>query len=499
MDKRIKESQTISPGETDESSLFLADEFLWKPVGKIARVFPSCRVQNTIREAAGLLEASGRDAIIVINDEGSPSGLVTDSDLRQKVVIEGYCADEAVGKIMSSPLVYVNDSETVFEALLSMMKDGIKHLGVFYNNAVRRMITERDLLLEGIHSPVLLVHDIKNVRQISGLKEAYAKVPAMVGRLLSRGVLVGHVNEIITAVNDAVLARVMDMTLEQIGPPPADFAFLLFGSEGRKEQTLKTDQDNGIVYSDPEPEDESDVNRYFLEMGTLVCDQLHEIGQKYCDFNVMAKNPKWCQPMSRWEKYYRAWIVGLDPERILYASIFFDFRLGFGSQELVDELHEALFAKLEQWQALLGHMAQNTLYYRLPISFFGNFVLRKRGEGKGGLNIKGAMRLLVDFSRIYALQEKIKETNTAKRLLALYRRQRFKKKEYDNIMHAYNFLMYQRLRHQSRMIEQGGDSPDNFIKPGNLTAIDQQALKAAFKQIRIARVKLKKMDFFPYS
>ncbi|MFO7970258.1 MAG: DUF294 nucleotidyltransferase-like domain-containing protein [Desulfobacterales bacterium] len=499
MDKRRKQSKTIRKIETNQSPLFLGDEFLWKPVGDIARALPSCCAKNSVRQAAESLKASGWSAIVVIDDEGFPAGIVTDSDLCQKVVLEGWSREEAVGTIMSSPLRYVNCSVTVFEALLSMMRYGIKHLGVFYNSRTLRMVTERDLLLEGIYSPVLLVHEIQSARETFELKEAYAKLPAMVGRLLSRGALVGQVNEIITAVNDAVLARVMERTLEQIGPPPVDFAFLLFGSEGRKEQTLKTDQDNGIVYSDPEAEEASDVNRYFLEMGTLVCDQLHEIGQKYCDFNVMAKNPKWCQPMSQWEKYYRAWIVGLDPERILYASIFFDFRLGYGSQELVDELHEALFAKLEQWPGLLGHMAQNTFYYRLPIGFFGNFVLRKHGEGQGGLNIKGAMRLLVDFSRIYALQDGIKETNTAKRLLALYQRQRFKKKEYDNITHAYNFLMIQRLRHQSRMIEEIGSAADNFIKPGNLTAIDRQALKASFKQIRIARGKLKKMDFFPYS
>lgn len=499
MDKRIKKSQTISPIETDKSSVSLADEFLWEPVGKIARVFPSCRAQNTIREAAGLLNDGGQGAIVVIDDKGYPSGLVTDSDLRRKVVLGDYRTDEAVAAIMSSPLIYVNDSATVFEALLSMMKYGIKHLGVFFNNAIRTMVTEKDLLLEGIYSPALLVREIQTAREISGLKEAYAKLPVMVGWLLSRGVHVSYVNEIITVVNDTVLARVMNMTLKQLGPPPVDFAFLLFGSEGRKEQTLKTDQDNGIVYSDPAEKDESDVERYFREMGSRVCDQLHEIGQKYCDFNIMAKNPKWCQPMSRWKKYYRAWVVGLDPERILYASIFFDFRLGFGSQVLVDELHEALFAKLEEWPGLLGHMAQNTFYYLLPVGFFGNFVVRKRGEGKGGLNIKGAMRLLVDFSRIYALQAGIKETNTARRLLALYQRQRFKKKEYNNIMHAYNFLMIQRLRHQARMIEESGGPPDNFIKPGNLTAIDQQALKAAFRQIRTARKKLKKLDFFPYS
>jgi CBS domain-containing protein len=289
----------------------------------------------------------------------------------------------------------------------------------------------------------------------------------------------------------------MEMTLADMGSPPAEFAFLLFGSEGRKEQTLKTDQDNAIVFADVAEQDREAVNRYFLELGTRVCDQLHEIGQQHCEFNIMAKNPDWCQPLSVWKKYYRKWVISDDPDRILNAGIFFDFRLGHGSPGLVAQLHSALFAELAEWPGLLRHMARNTLHYRPPLGFFGNFVLQEKGRGKGALDIKSAMRLVVDFGRIYAMQTQMTETNTVKRLRALYDQQRLDKEAFDDLVHAYEFLMHQRLRHQSRVLESGRGEVNNYLRPGDLTTIDQQALKEAFKQIRVAQAKLR-VDFFLY-
>jgi len=473
-----------------------AEAFLWKSVGDIARTFPSCSASTPIRQAAELLSASGRSAIVILDEKGRPAGMVTDDDLRKKVIVAGLSSLREVGAIMSAPLVYVSAKVPVFEAMLVMMGHRVKHLGVFDDGRIRGVITERDLLLEGTHSPVFLIHEIQSAREKVRLKEAYAKLPSVVSRLLASGVTAGFVNGIITSITDAVLARIFDMVLDSMGPPPAEFAFLLFGSEGRREQTLKTDQDNAIVYADVAQKDQQQVRDYFLEMGTRICDLLNETGQKYCDNNIMAKNPEWCQPLSRWKNYYRKWIVSDDPDRILSASIFFDFRLGHGSQRLVDELHDALFSELREWPGLLRHMARNTLHYRPPLGFFGNFVLKERGQGKGGLDIKSAMRLVVDFGRIYAMQSAMTETNTVKRIQKLYEQKSLDKEQLDDLVHAYDFLMHQRLKHQSRVMQSSGQ-PDNFIRPGNLTTIDQQALKEAFKQIRVAQAKLR-MDFFLY-
>jgi len=287
------------------------------------------------------------------------------------------------------------------------------------------------------------------------------------------------------------------MALQSMGPAPAQFAFLLLGSEGRKEQTLKTDQDNAIVYEDAHGEDQAGTREYFLGFGKRVCDWLDEIGQKHCEFEIMAKNPAWCQPLSVWKEYYRRWILSDDPDRILKASIFFDFRLGYGTSKLVETLHATLFENLNQWPTILRHMARNTLNYRPPLGFFGNFIVQDRGKDKERLDLKSAMRLLVDFGRIYAMKASNTETNTLKRLQALYMENRMDEEETGDMVHAYEFLMFQRLRHQSESIKKNDRQPDNFLRPADLSAIDQQALKEAFKQIRIAQAKIR-LDFSLY-
>ncbi|MFO7838833.1 MAG: DUF294 nucleotidyltransferase-like domain-containing protein [Desulfosalsimonadaceae bacterium] len=490
--QQLAEGGPEPPGWVEEEA-----SFLWEPVGPVARAFPSCASDTVIREAAELLTASRRSAILVLDGAGRPEGIITDDDLRRKVIMEGLSTDEAAASVMSTPLVQAGASMKVFEAVLTMMRHRIKHLPVFEKDRLIGVVTERDLFQARMHSPVYLVHDIQTGQDVAELQAAYARLPAVIRSLIANGAQAGYLNSIITATSDAVLARLMAMALHELGPPPADFAFLLFGSEGRGEQTLKTDQDNAIVYADAGKEEQEAVQRYFLELGTLVCDRLDSVGQQHCEFGIMAKNPQWCQPLSRWKSYYRRWLESDDPERVLKANIFFDFRLGHGNQELVDALHADLFEKLSEWPGFLRQMAKNTVHYRPPLGLFGNFVLQEKEEGTKGFDIKSAMRLVVDFARIYAMLDNSVETNTVKRLELLFRNRHLDRKERDHLVHAYKFLMYQRLKHQSESMKKNNGRPDNFIRPDDLTSIDQQALKEAFKQIRTAHARMR-LDFFLY-
>ena len=177
------------------------------------------------------------------------------------------------------------------------------------------------------------------------------------------------------------------------------------------------------------------------------------------------------------------------------AGIFFDFRSGYGKKELVKALHMSLFSKLKEWPGFLRHMAQNLMHYTPPLSFFGNFVLEEKGERKGGLDIKMAMQLVVDFARIYALQRGIEETNTTKRLMAVFEQDGIDRETLDNILHSYEYLMHLRIKHQASIINRKGGSPDNYLKPANLNQLERQSLKEAFKSIRSAQGKLR-LDFF---
>ncbi|MFO8111865.1 MAG: DUF294 nucleotidyltransferase-like domain-containing protein [Desulfosalsimonadaceae bacterium] len=469
--------------------------FLSKTVAEMAQAFPSCTASTSIREAARLLTASRRSAILVTDDNQEPKGLITDYDLRKKVIVDGRDPDGPAGDIMTTPLLTIDADSQVFEAVLTMMRKQVKHLALQVNGTTGNVITERDIFLAQTLSPVFLVKEMNTAQGLEGLKACYAKLPMLIGRLIENGARSTHLNSIITALTDEMLVRVMNMALESAGPPPVKFAFLLFGSEGRREQTLKTDQDNGIVFEDVPKNEEEYVRRYFLDVGNRVCDWLHEIGQTHCEFDIMAKNPTWCQPLSRWQDYHRKWIESDDPERLLKAGIFFDFRLGYGQEELVNSLHKSLFKQLKEWPGFLRHMAQNIMHVQPPLSFFGNFVLEEKGERKGGLDIKSAMRLVVDFARIYALQGEISETNTTKRLEAVFHQKSIDKETLDNLAYAYEYLMHQRLKHQVTVMSKKGASPDNYLQPAKLTHIERQALKEAFKRIRTAQGKLR-LDFF---
>ncbi len=477
-------------GEYDMQSSFLS-----KTVREMAQAFPACTESTSIREAARLLTASRRSAILVTDDNQEPKGLITDYDLRKKVIVDGRDPGGPAGEIMTAPLLTIDADSQVFEAVLTMMRNQVKHLALQDNGTTGNVITERDIFLAQTLSPVFLVKEMNTAQGLEGLKACYAKLPKLIGKLIENGARSTHLNSIITALTDEMLVRVMNMALESAGPPPVKFAFLLFGSEGRREQTLKTDQDNGIVFEDVSKDDEEYVKRYFLDVGTRVCDWLHEIGQTHCEFDIMAKNPTWCQPLSRWKEYHRKWIESDDPERLLKAGIFFDFRLGYGEEELVNSLHMSLFKQLKEWPGFLRHMAQNIMHVQPPLSFFGNFVLEEKGERKGGLDIKSAMRLVVDFARIYALQGMIPETNTTKRLDAVFHQKSIDKETLDNLTYAYEYLMHQRLKHQVTVMSKKGAPPDNYLQPGKLTHIERQALKEAFKRIRTAQGKLR-LDFF---
>jgi CBS domain-containing protein len=292
-----------------------------------------------------------------------------------------------------------------------------------------------------------------------------------------------------------MLLKTIEFGLAQLGPPPVDFAFLLFGSEGRREQTLKTDQDNAIVYRDVGPDREAETRAYFLELGTRVCDWLNQAGQSYCEFNIMAKNPDWCRPLKTWKGYFQDWVSSDDPDTLLKGNIFFDLELGYGEQGLVDELHDSLFASLSQWPGFLRRMAVNTTSFRPPLDMFGQFVLHNREDRKSILDLKSPMRLVVDFARIYALKLQVREASTMERLKRLKESETFEQELITDIMEAYEWLMVLRLRHQAEMAAEGSRQPDNFLNPKQLTHIDRQTLKQAFKAIKTIQGLLRR-DFF---
>jgi CBS domain-containing protein len=448
------------------------------------RSLMTCSADLSVQQAAEMMSRRRCSSIFVRGAAGDIIGIVTDNDLRKKVIAEGRSVKLPVADIMSTPLKTIPENSPVFEALMTMMQQGIKHLGVTgAQGQVVGVLTNQDVLGQQGQSPLFLIRDIAAASSAEAVEQVHLRLPRIIQALIRAGTPAVALNRFITALSDAVLKRLGELILKDVEPPPVKFVFMILGSEGRKEQTLKTDQDNAIVYEDSSPGAADLVHDYFRKVGETVCTALDRCGYRFCTADVMARNPKLCQPLSVWKRRFSEWIHAAEAEDLLYSSIFFDFRAGFGHPELVVRLREHLFESLEGWSGFFRHLTQNALLHKPPLGFFRNFVLESKGEHRNKFDVKRAMVPIVDYARVYALKHGIAETNTLERLRQLMQKGILPAKDYNEVEQGYSFLMQLRLARQVAAILEEGVAPDNFINPQDLSGIEQRLLKEIFIRI----------------
>lgn len=445
----------------------------------------------SIREAAETMARKNISSLFLGCAENPCSGVVTERDLAHRVIATGLDINRPVSDIMISPVHTISEFSLIFEALMAMMKNNIRHLAVTdADDQVVGILTNRDLLNAQGQAPVFLIRRISDAATIDDIIACHNRLPQLIRNLISSGANANNVTQFITTVSDGILEKIMAFTIEQLGPPPVKFVFMIMGSEGRSEQTLKTDQDNAIIYEDVPEKSVAPVREYFLKFGEIACNLLNEAGYQFCTGEVMAKNPQWCQPLTTWQSYFSNWIHAADPKHLLQASIFFDFRAGYGEVELIDALRQYLFKSLEGWPGFFRHLTENALHFKPPIGFFRNFVVESKGKHRDKFDIKAAMLPIVDFARIYALKHQVEETNTLGRLAVLRRKDILSQEEYEEINKAYGFMMQQRFVRQITAIVDEKARPDNYINPKQLTRIEQKMLKEIFSRVSTFQSKL---------
>ena len=332
---------------------------------------------------------------------------------------------------------------------------------------------------------------LEHTRETEVLKQEWEQVPEQVAQLLARGLKAEIVNQMITTVSDAIARRVIDGAIEKMGPPPARFVFMVLGSEGRQEQTLKTDQDNAIIYEDKANEQRERVRTYFLKLAEMVSERLDYIGFSYCTGGFMAQNPRWTHSLSHWKRNYEQWISESIPETVINIATFFDCRYLYGEEAILDELRQYLDEKLQQTpDRFFLHMANNALQYEPPLTFFKNIKTFSK-DSQQVFNLKKAMTPLVDLIRVYALKHRIFLTNTGERLHALRGLGVFTEREYQELMQAYYYLMSVRLNQQATQITVEQQAPNNYIEPKRFTKIEQVTLREIFRTIEKFQVKIR--------
>jgi signal-transduction protein with cAMP-binding, CBS, and nucleotidyltransferase domain len=337
------------------------------------------------------------------------------------------------------------------------------------------MVTLESLLMTRHHLLTDLTGEIAMATRVDDLKEIYLRSTAIVKVLIELCASPAIITRLISLVSDRISCRVTELAIEKLGPPPASYCILAMGSQGRHEQTLLTDQDNGIIIEDGESCGD-EVLLYFRRLGKMISDDLHRIGYHYCRGDVMASNPEWVRPLNVWKRLFSEWIENSDPNSVLDTNIFFDFRGICGDVNLAASLREHVTGMVSDKAVFLFHMSQEILRFKPPVNIFGHIVGEKDGSEGALIDIKKLMLQLTGFGRLYSLKSGITETNTPKRFSLIRDNGVLPGNITDPVQEAYSILSGFRLRRQAESMA-SGEEASNSIALGRLTEIEASALR----------------------
>lgn len=453
----------------------------------------SCSLETPVAAAVRLMGRHDVEAVVVTGSGGEPIGIVTDHDIRARVVAPEADTRIPVSRIMSAPVITISETAPVFEAFLLERDHDVDHLVVTDSAGVLSGIvrSSRTVRLDQ-YSPVVLLRQIERAMSVDDLADCHDKVPVLVGSLIESGAASENVCHVTTAISDAITQRTITLALEELGPPPVPFAFVALGSAAREEQTLATDQDNAIIYGgDPDTvtDPDTDTEAYFLRLGSLVCEGLHHAGYPRCPGEAMARDRRWNKPLTDWKASFTEWIAEPHGTALAHCNVFFDVRCIHGDRSLVRSLRRHVDQEMDRNPAFFSHMAINTLQYKPPIGVFGQIVTGTTGSSINTFDIKAAMLPLVNFARLYALRHHLSETNTFDRLEQLHALDVLGEENYRGTVQAYDHLMQLRYRHQIARIR-AGQEPDNMIDPRSLTQIESGTVKTALARIAAIQKKV---------
>ena len=449
----------------------------------------TCRPATPARAAARLMTQRQVGSVLVVDESGHPAGIVTDTDFRVRLVAGDHGPLRPVAEFMSSPVHQVDPATMAFEALLEMSRHGVHHLLVSQDDRPVGMICDHDLQASAGSSPVGVINDIAKVSCVDELVLLHPRMDRVLEMLLRMGGSAETMLELVTEFNDRLTLRLMELVGEEMeqdgaGRPPVPYVWLALGSEGRREQTLRTDQDNALIFANtPGPQLER-VQKWFLNFAERVVDGLERCGFPRCQGEVMASNPAWCQTERQWRETFLAWVGQPSPETLRLASIFFDYRGLYAEADFVEGLEQVLARALEGNRLFLRALAKNSLYNRPPLGFLRQFVVLTDGEHKNQLNLKlSGLTPVVDAMRVMALDQGVRQTNTLRRLEEVRRRGLLGDEFAADLREAFCFIVILRITHHLEARARR-EPPDNYVDPARLNGLQRKMLKESFAVIK---------------
>lgn len=472
-DRFFNRSRGAEPRVNDLTTRRVAEFLTREPVG--------CAPETSVAEAARIMRDSRVSSLGVTDAEGRLVGVVTTRDLAGKVLAEGRDPATPVAEVMTADPVTLPPTALGTDILHLMLERKIGHLPITENGRFVGMVTQTDLTRLQALSSAVLIRDIAGAERVEEMAAVTRRIPQLLLQLVG-----GHhahevTTRLITDIADAVTRRLLAMAEAELGAPPVPYLWLACGSQGRQEQTGVSDQDNCLMLDDRVTAGDMD---YFARLARFVSDGLNACGYVYCPGDMMATNPRWCQPVAKWRDYFRGWIAKPDPEAQMLASVMFDLRPIGGTAGLFTDIQTETLAAASKNSIFVAHMVSNSLKHAPPLGLIRGFATIRSGEHRNHIDLKhSGVVPVTDLGRIYALQGRLTAVNTRARLAGAVEAGVISPTGGRDLMEAYDLIAETRLDHQAKRVR-SGEPPDNFLAPSDLSDFERSHLRDAFVVVR---------------
>lgn len=457
----------------------------YRRVGSLVRrPAVTCEAGTTVADAAELMAREHVSALLIPGVDGL--GILTDQDLRTRIVAARRSLETPVGEVMTFPARAASEGSMAGEVLLLMLDEGFHHTPIVDATGTPiGVVSDSDLLGVEEHTPFALKSSIERAPDRDSAVRAARGLPEVVSSLVDVGMDPVDVGHIVGFTIDALTRHLMGLAIERYGSPPVPWAWLALGSAGRQEQALHTDQDHALAY-DLQGQTREDIDPYFADFAEFVTAGLEDAGIPRCDGDAMAANSALRKSLEGWTDAYRAWMTDPGAEGSVLLSIVFDYRRVMGPLDAEGPLDE-LLRSCQRYPNFLRHLSRRALEEKPPTGFFKDLVVESKGQQAGRLDIKHkGITIVGNLARAAAIRAGLTERRTIGRLRAAASVGSINDETRAELEEAFRFLWGVRLKHHVARVR-AGEPPDDFVDPSELGPVTRQALKEAFKVIARAQ------------
>ncbi|NQD79857.1 CBS domain-containing protein [Pseudomonas sp. CrR14] len=451
-------------------------------LGELAMRQPiSCAPNMPLRDAVRHMHEGQVGSIVIVDPGLRPQGIFTLRDLR-RAVADGSSLEQPISSLMTQSPFHLPPSASAFDAAIAMTERHIAHVCLVEQGKLCGVVSERDLFSLQRVDLVHLARTIRHAGRVENLVALREEIRQLVDRMLAHGASASQITHIVTLLNDHTVSRVIELTLEELGDPGVPFTWLCFGSEGRREQTLHTDQDNGILFEAGDGAEAAAIRGRLLPLAMEINQRLAQCGFTLCKGNIMASNPQLCLSRQEWSRRFAGFVREASPENLLASTIYFDLRTVWGDANGCETLRDELLGQIAGNSLFQRMMAENALRQRPPVGRFRDFVVARRGAEKDTLDLKvQGLTPFVDGARLLALAHGIKASNTQQRLRELTERGVIDHLDGAAYEEAYHFIQQTRLQ-QHQLQARQSQPYSNRLDPDSLNHLDRRILRESFRQ-----------------